>query len=325
MRKKTSEKIIEYVREHKQATANELVGFLAISERAVFKQLANLLAEGILSKIGKSPKVFYLITEKKGKVDDFRIADDIKKIIEENFLLITPSGERKEGLSGFVYWCQKTKQPIEKTAQEYVKTLKKFNAYKIKGLIDGRGKFKKTFGKMHLDEVFYLDFYSIERFGKTKLGQLLLYAKQSQNRKLMKELANDIKPEVSYLLKKYAIDGVGFIPPTVKREIQFMKELEKNLHPNVRRISIVKVKTEISVPQKTLNKLDDRIENARKTIIVNDANKFNNILLIDDAVGSGATLNETAGQIKSKGICNGKIIGLSITGSFKGFDVISEV
>ena len=52
---------------------------------------------------------------------------------------------------------------------------------------------------------------------------------------------------------------------------------------------------------------------------------FNNILLIDDAVGFGATLNETAGQIKSKGICIKKIIRLAITGSFKGFDIISEV
>jgi len=48
-------------------------------------------------------------------------------------------------------------------------------------------------------------------------------------------------------------------------------------------------------------------------------------LLLNDAVGSGATLNETAAQMKLKGIVKGKIIGLAITGSFKGFDVISEV
>ena len=52
---------------------------------------------------------------------------------------------------------------------------------------------------------------------------------------------------------------------------------------------------------------------------------YNNILLIDDAVGSGSTINETAKKIKQKGICKGRVIGLAITGSFKGFDVISEV
>ena len=93
----------------------------------------------------------------------------------------------------------------------------------------------------------------------------------------------------------------------------------------VSRINIVKTKNKLLIPQKTLNKLEDRIENAKKTIIVNDTRIFNNILLIDDAVGSGSTLNETALQIRRKKICTGKIYGLAIVGSFKGFDVISEV
>lgn len=323
---KTSAKIIEYIQLKKQATANELADFFQISERAVFKQLSNLLAEEKLIKIGKPPKVFYEIKEQKEKIVELiKINDTIKKIIDENFLIITPAGERLEGMDGFAYWCQKTKQAIEKTANEYVNTLKKFNAFKKGSLIDGMKKFKTTFNKVSLDYIFFLDFYSIERFGKTKIGQLLLYAKQSQNKKLMKELANDIRSTVDALIKKYKIDGVGFIPPTVKREVQFMKELEKILHLHVRKVSIVKIKTDIIVPQKTLNRLEDRIENAQKTIIVNEKGKYKNILLIDDAIGSGATLNETASQIKDKKICSGKIIGLAITGSFKGFDVISEV
>lgn len=322
---KTSEKILKYVELKKQATVHELADFLDLSRMAVSNQVNNLVAEGILAKIGKPPKVFYLIAEKKKDKAVFEIDGRIRKIIESNFLVITPSGQRMEGLEGFAYWCEKTKQPIEKTADDYFRIFEKYGAFKKNGLINGMDKFKNTFEKVGLDEVFYLDFYSIDRFGKTKLGQLLLYAKQSQNKKLIRELAEDIKPKVGQIIKKYKIDGIGFIPPTVKREVQFMKELEKNLHPDVRKISIVKVKTQISVPQKTLNKLADRIENAQKTIIVDDRNIFKNILLIDDAVGSGATLNQTALQIREKGICKGKIIGLSITGSFKGFDVISEV
>lgn len=322
---KTSEKIIKYIQSKKQASVHELVDFLGLSRMAVSKQLMNLVAEGRLAKIGRPPKVFYELKEEKKEAAVFKITESVKKIIAENFLIITPAGERLEGVEGFVFWCQKTKQPIEKTADEYVKTLRKYNAFKKGGLISGMEKFKATFGKIGLSQIFYLDFYSIERFGKTKMGQLLLYAKQSQNKKLMRELADDIRPTVDALIKKYGIDGVGFIPPTVKREVQFMKELEKNLHPHIRKVSIVKIKTDIIVPQKTLNKLDDRIENARKTIIVNEKSEFKNILLIDDAVGSGATLNETALQIKERKICKGKIIGLSITGSFKGFDVISEV
>ncbi|NCF75445.1 MAG: hypothetical protein GWO87_03090 [Xanthomonadaceae bacterium] len=169
-----------------------------------------------------------------------------------------------------------------------------------------------------------MDFYSIERFGKTKLGQLLLYAKQSQNKRLIKELVDDMRPLVKKIIKKFKIDGVGFIPPTVKREVQFMNELRKKLNLNIRKITITKIKTDIIIPQKTLNKLNDRIENAKKTFVAEETGNFKTILLIDDAVGSGATLNEIAKKIKDKGIAE-KVIGLAITGSYKGFDVISEV
>lgn len=91
-------------------------------------------------------------------------------------------------------------------------------------------KIKGTFPDTAVDKLFYLDFYSIERFGKTKLGQLLLYAKQSQNRGLIKELVDQIRPQIEKLIKKYKIEAVSFIPPTVKREVQLMKELERQLH-----------------------------------------------------------------------------------------------
>jgi len=327
MKTKTADKIVAYLKGKKQATAKDLADYLGISRQALFRQLAQLLNKGQIYKVGKPPKVFYF--EKEIKEEEIKLGLEIdeitKKFIEEKFLIITPTGERKEGLAGFTFWCQKTNQPIQKTAQEYMKTWEKYDSFRKDGLIDGLAKIKMTFSQVNLDDLFYLDFYSIERFGKTKLGQLLLYAKQSQDKSLMKELAAAIKPKVDKVIKKYKIDGVGFIPPTVKRETQLMKELERNLQLNARMIPIVKIMTEVAVPQKTLNKLEDRVENAKKTIIVNDSKLYNNILIIDDAVGSGATLNETAGQIKAKGICRGKIIGLAITGSFKGFDVISEV
>jgi len=73
-----------------------------------------------------------------------------------------------------------------------------------------------------------------------------------------------------------------------------------------------------------LNKLDDRVENAGKTIILTENIKYKNVLLVDDAVGSGATMNEVARQIKDKKIAK-KVVGVAITGSFRGFEVISEV
>lgn len=325
MKTETGNKIIRFIHTNKQSSAHDITRHLDISRQAVYKQLNNLIKKDLIYKIGKPPKVFYLIKQIKEVPKETFVDDRVKKIIEENYLLITPVGERLEGIKGFSFWCQKNNLPIVKTAYEYIKTLGKYNKFKKSGFIDGTFKLKSTFDQIFVDRLYYLDFYSIERFGKTKLGQLLLYAKQSQNRFLIKELSENIKDKIALLIRKHHVDGICFVPPTVKREIQFMKELENNLNLQLKKISIVKIKTNIIIAQKTLSKLVDRVENAKRTFFVEEKEKFNNILLIDDAVGSGSTMNEIARKIIERQIINGKIYGIAITGSFKGFDVISEI
>jgi len=278
-----------------------------------------------LRKIGHPPKVYYLLETNQENVSVAQIDKQTEDLINKRYLYISPSGDAIEGWNGFVAWCDKTKQDPIKTAKEYITTIKKFDQFRKDNVIDGMPKMKNTFKEVFLDKLFYLDFYSIERFGKTKLGQMLLYAKQSQSVPLIHQLIEEIRPEIMEIIRKYKIDGILFVPPTVKREVQFMKELERMLRLPVSTLSVTKIKTEIIVPQKTLAKLEDRVENAKHTIIVDEIKNYNNILLIDDAVGSGATLNETAKQIKNKELISGEVIGLAITGSFKGFDVISEV
>ena len=324
MKTLTSKRILEYIALKNQVTATDVARYTKLSKQAIHRQLNKLVAENMIHKIGRPPKVFYLLNDAKKIGNKNGISSDLEKIINDNFLIITPSGKMEMGLQGFIYWCQKQNIPLEKTAIEYKETLKKYKQYKKGDLIDGMYKMKHTFDEVFLDKVFYLDFYSIERFGKTKLGQLLLYAKQSQNQNLIQDLVEQIRPRIKTLITQFNIDAVGFIPPTVKREVQLMRELERQLNLAVPNISIVKVKTEITVPQKTLNKLDDRIDNAKKTIIVPDTRKYKTILLIDDALGSGATLNEVAKKIKDQKLSN-IVIGLAITGSFSGFEVISEV
>jgi predicted amidophosphoribosyltransferase len=51
--------------------------------------------------------------------------------------------------------------------------------------------------------------------------------------------------------------------------------------------------------------------------------EYQTVLIIDDAVGSGATINEIAQKLKARGAK--KVIGFAIVGSYKGFEVIKEV
>lgn len=322
----TKQRIKQYLKANRQATGSELAEFLEISGRAVRKQLASLLDRREVAKKGMPPKVYYFLRDDETEMESVDMSHEMAQMVEKNYLIVTPGGKRLDGMKGFEYWCAKTKQPLTKTIDEYVAMQQKFERYKMKnGLIDGKRKLKNALGEVYLDAIYYLDFYSIDRFGKTKLGQLMLLAKQGQNKGLMREIIQIIRPRINDLIKKHNISAIGYVPPTVKRQVQLMYELKKLLKLKLDEVVIEKVRSNYLVPQKTLSKLTDRIENARDTMVVRGEAVKGNILLIDDAVGSGATLNETAKQMRERGMVKGKIIGLAIVGSYKGFDVISEV
>ena len=320
------EKILSYIKENGQATVNELLDILLIERAMIHRHLKSMVEAGVIRKIGSAPKVWYVPAEKKKQVLEIpNIPAPAAKIINSNFLLITPQGERLDGVAGFVRWCADRRYDIIKRSSEYEALYKKYAALEENGLLDGTLKMRDTFGDdCRIDKTYYVDFYAWEIFGKTKLGQLLLYAKQSQNRKMIKEVIDIIHPCVDSLIKKHNVNAVGYIPPTVKRTIQIMDVIKKNLRIALPEIKLTKAVGEVRVPQKTLSKLQERVDNARETIMVSGNKNFSTVLLIDDAVGSGATMNETARKLKNHGIV-GKVIGLAITGSLKGFDVISEI
>ncbi|MFA7445341.1 MAG: hypothetical protein WCY89_05290 [Flavobacteriaceae bacterium] len=323
------EKIIQLFEERKELRVTEITNELLVSKQMVHLVLNDLLTNQSIEKIGRTPKTIYRKIEKSNKKKAITpdIPNNQKQFLEDNFLLITEIGELLNGADGFKNWCDKRQLPFEKTIQEFIDTKQKYNAYLDEdGLISGLEKLKNTKGydKIFLDELLYLDFYAIERFGKTKLGTILHYAKQGQNKMLMRMLVDEIQSKIRLIIEKYKIDAIAYVPPTIKRETQLMKFLENGLKIALPQVEIQKISGIIPVPQKSLNKLEERIRNAENTFIIKGLVKHKNLLLIDDAVGSGSTLNQIAGKIKTKNIAQ-NIIGLAIVGSFKGFDVITDV
>ena len=326
---KIKDRIELMLKEKGDLSVKEMVDVLDASKQAIHVAINQLLEAGIVVKFGRTPKTVYrLASDKPLIVNDFSTVNtENKAFLSKQFLVITEIGKMLEGVEGFDYWCKQRKLPFEKTIDEFVKTKEKYEPYYNDfGIIDGKEKITNTKGydKVHLDEIYYLDFYAIERFGKTRLGTLLHYAKQGQNKFLMKILLGELKPKLDTLLKTQKFDAVGFVPPTIRREVQLMKYLETHLKINLPKISIQKISGIIPVPQKSLNKIEERISNAENTFAVSETVKYKHLLLIDDAVGSGSTLNQIAGKIKQKGIAK-KITGLAIVGSFKDFDVVTDV
>jgi DNA-binding MarR family transcriptional regulator len=320
--------IVAYLKIHFEASPRELGAHINVSRQMLHRILAKMVESKMVEKLGRAPKVFYRFSEiekqQKPKED---LDQKSEQFINEHFNLFTEIGNELNGVVAFERWCNKQKLPLQKTADEYIKTrIRYLNYYEKNDLIDGTEKLinTKELTKQCIDKMYYGDFYAIERFGKTKIGNLIHFAKQGQNKMLMEKIGILLKEKIEILIKKNNVEAVGYIPPTIKRDIQLMSYLKNYFNFSLPLINLKKVSGVIPIPQKALSKIEDRISNAKSSIVVDDKRFYNKILLIDDAVGSGATINETACKIKMKKMAN-EIIGFAVVGSFKGFDVINEV
>lgn len=322
------QQIRQLFEQNKDFTVVQIVHQTKVSKQLVHRILKKLVVEGSIQKFGIPPKTIYRQSNTpKTVLPKNPLNEEESRFLSNNFLLVTETGQFLEGYEGFALWCARRKLPIEKTFREFQHTKQKYMSYySAEGWIDGTEKIKNTTGydAIYIDKLYYLDFYAIERFGKTKLGTILHFAKQGQNKWLMDILLRNIKLKIEQFTTTHHIDAIGFVPPTIRREIQLMKFLQNGLQLNLPLLNIQKISGIIPVPQKSLNKLEERIRNADTSFAIYETKKYKRILLIDDAVGSGATLNQIAKKLKDQGISN-FVYGLAIVGSFKGFDVITDV
>ena len=323
--------ILTLFKQTKELSIKEVTDKLQVSKQMVHLAMNQLLSENVVEKLGRTPKTVYRFINEKNRLKepspDLYISQKDQSFLKQNFLVVTETGNLIEGIEAFDYWCQQRKIPTKKSLTEFIDTKKKYETYYNKnGNVSGIDKLKNTKGydKIWLDDLYYLDFYAIERFGKTRLGTLLHYAKQGQNKFLMSIMLHEIADRIKSFIKIHKADAVGFVPPTIRREVQLMKFLQNNLQIPLPVIQIKKLSGIIPVPQKSLSKLDERIKNAENTFAITDQREFKHVILIDDAVGSGSTLNQLAAKIKDKHVAK-KVTGLAVVGSFKGFDVLTDV
>ncbi|MBD3280447.1 hypothetical protein GF389_02900 [Candidatus Dojkabacteria bacterium] len=321
---KETQSVYDSIKEYEPVRPSELVELLGISTKNVYKHLARLLEFQKVQKLGETPVVYYSTNKPKPKTINTLDTNDL--LIEYNYLYVDPTGRLIPGMEGFRTWVRKNKFDLEKQKKAYVKSLGRLSKYIKNVLISAKGRILNGKKKIALSQVYYNNFYTFDHFGKTKLGQLVYVGKSSQNRELISEIVEIVKPSIENLIRKHKIGYVGFIPPTVDRKMQFVEVFEDLLDLKFKRVEINKVASKNKLPQKSLRKLEDRVINAKKTIAVDPTQKIDkNVLLIDDAAGSGATLNETAKKVKKIAEPGVKVYGYAVVGSYKGFDVISEV
>ncbi len=328
MKSDSKKQIIEFIQKNGKARPADLVSFLNISSVAIQKHLRELCEKGLLQKAGKPPLVFYLLASISEPSFKPAFSFEAAQYLESHYVYVTPDGSFVPGVEGFTLWLSKTSQmkQAEALADEYRQVRQAAETSRsAEGWIEGLHKFQTTFPRVFLDKVYYRDFYSLPKFGRTRLGHELLLAKQAQDKALIRKMAKDASPMISSLIEKHGINAVAWTPHSIPRKVPLLREFKRCLGLSLSEVEIVKAyKGEIPVAQKSLSKLEERIENARNSIFIRSIKPSQTrILSIDDAVGSGATLNEVAAKLRAYPFVS-YIVGFVLVGSYKGFEVIKE-
>lgn len=324
------EHIVELLEECNELSVSEIVSKTGASKQMAHIALLQLIVEKSVLKIGKAPKTSYRLRDQEQYKPVLTIpvlGDKENSFLDQHCLLVNEEGHLLRGVEAFVYRCLEKDIPFEKALTEFTLTVNALHRYYgKKGRINATEKLlnTKAFGQIWVDDLFYLDFDEIKPFGRTPLATLVHYAKLGQSDFMMNILIEEIKDKVISFVKEKHADAIAYVPPTIGRGIQLMKFLKNNLNLSLPLVEIKKVDTLIPLPQNSIVNMENKIKNADNTYVVSETRHFKHLIIIDDFVDTGATLNQISGKIKLKGIA-AEITTLGIVGSFKGFDGFASI
>ena len=232
--KNTKQKMLDLLQKQRLSPA-DLRQHLGISSSVVHNHLKSLLAEGLIQKFGSVPRVFYKIREKSA-VD----------VIEDSFVFQDSLGELHTGMEGFRLWSERglKKVSFEDKVALYADRVSVMESNRRDGVFDLTGKLQKLVAvgeKIYLEEMACLSLRTVRDFSRTKMGVYLDVVKNFYRKEVVEQFLDHAVPLIITYAKKHAVNAVGFIPPTRKRDHQIMTLLQKRFQKGPLRVAILPI------------------------------------------------------------------------------------
>ena len=315
----TKQKIIDLLRDQYLSPRN-VQHEIGISASVVHDHLRDLVERGLVEKFGTAPHVSYT-ARKKTAVD----------VVNEQFVFQDSLGVLHTGIHGLRLWSDRglKKLSFEEKIDLYANRVSIMESNNRDGVFDMTEKLQNIVAigeDAYLREMVCLSLRSVQDFGRTKMGVYMDIVKSVGNTKIMDAVLDFSVPLIIAYAKRQQVNAVGFIPPTRSRPKQIMTLLEKRFRKGPLRVATVdikKIRRDIPREQKTIRDLKDRIYNASHTFHISNYSHVHNykkILLVDDFIGSGTTLNQVAKMLRKRGFV-GEVFGLGVVGEERGYSV----
>ncbi len=328
---KTIDPLVRYIQNNQPVSAHNISQWFWINRNTIHIYLRFALEKKLILKHWRPPHVLYTVNSESNENKSHKIYLDYdwQKFLDQRFWVYDVTWREMFWYNWFVEWCEQRSLDVKHQYKAFYEARKKITKYRDNcWLIDKWYiKFKKQVWDCQIDDLYYLDVYQLYHFGKSLLGNMAFYSKQSQSRNLISKLWNITKNQILCHIKNNNYDAICYIPPSLKRGVQILDELKNIRNINLPEIKLKKLYTnEIIIPQKSIKWTPQRIRNARETIyLLPNQNKHKNLLIIDDFVWSGATINESARKIKNAWLAK-NIKWLALVWNVDlSYDIISEV
>jgi hypothetical protein len=322
--------LYEYIVAHNGVTIKQLANHFQVTAMTIHRHVRSLQDQKKILKQGKAPHVRIIALDNCIVDHAIWIRWDIHDRLQHNWYQISKTGKELKGVSGFATFCKERTLEILWASQRWYSSMQFIDSNTTMYGIDATQKLH-DYGHEILEHLRYGSIYALPEFGKTKQWTRMEIAKVQPNLTIFGELMQVVQGYVKNIIRDYAIDALCFVQPTAKRPLQIMKYAEKVLHNDLPILPLYKMPGYFPA-QKTLKKREERIANADASFGLDYFDwYYDHVLIIDDAVGSGATLVEIGRKLLNSGKVN-KVSACAITGTANGifeefphFEVLANV
>ena len=301
-------KLFKVIQDNPDVSPAELSSLVAASRSAVHSGLQVLLQRGFIEKQGAPPRVYY------------RAVDGVSEAVQDSFLYKNASGGLLFGMEGFAMWSEGRfgTLPLADKVRLYEESFAAYQQEKESGLFfEMDAGLKIPSADIVFDSLRCFDLYTLqvgEETKRTKAAVLLEVIKGSGSPAKMRDLVQGYVvssvEKINTIIEKDGIDGVAFVPPTAMRKVQIMRMLESAFTDrNGHGVDCVGIRRDFTgsdsfrQEQKHIASVANRVTNARNTYrVTRSGTVYEKLLLVDDLVGSGATVNEIARKFKEAGV-----------------------
>ena len=327
MKKNARDIIIDFL-EKKDYSPSDLEKASGISRTLIHRYLKDLCEDGYIERIGSAPKSSYHFLRRPPII--------IKSpLIKKQFIFKDSTGKVHTGIEAFMMWSENAlkKYTLQEKVSMYEKSMQELSSMKnASGVFPLDAKLEefhtKTGEGIYIESLSSAFLYSLHGFGRTREATLLDIAKEGseRNMKFGNQLLTYFLSVLFEYLQHHHFDAVAFIPPSASRKVQIISLLRERFS-NMSSIPIIGVRKkhgEVTQQQKHLKGIMERLENANRTLYISPTEgPYETVLLIDDLIGSCATINQVAKKFVTSGIAK-NVHGIGIIGIKSGFEVVKK-